>query len=146
MALQYLAVQKILIYLMNNMFKKITTTLFAFFVTFNYVEAFEYTLLESLPNVPEKITSFSEYMLGLFDLAITIAIILAVFQLSRAGFVYLTSEAITKKAGARSIINKALLGLGLALAAYMILNFIDPDLVDTDFSIPEVGDVGGSSE
>lgn len=100
-----------------------------------------YTLIEPLPAFADNnITTFGQYISGMFKLSIGIAIVLAVFQLSRGGFTYLTTEAFTGKASARQIINNALIGLVIAFLSFLILEFINPDLVNTNFSIPRVGD------
>ncbi len=121
-----------------------------YFALFGYCLAAEgdtYQLLAPLPNITSVAPGeFGNYISNMYFLSISLAIALAVFQLSRAGFTYLTTEAFTGKKEARGIINNALIGLGLILASYLLLNTINPDLVQRNFSIPSVNEIINKSK
>ena len=74
--------------------------------------------------------SFSGYINFLYSLSIGIAALLAVIKIIVAGVKYMFSDVITNKSAAKGEIKGALLGLLLILGAYLILNTINPQLVN----------------
>lgn len=125
----------------KNIKKLILTflNLFVYFGLFSFVSAVDYTLLEPLPGIESVSTrGFGEYLSSMFSLAISVAAILAVVQLSIAGFKYLTEESFTGKTDARKKITNAFIGLILLLSSYLLLRTINPDLVENEFDIPTV--------
>lgn len=126
----------------NKNRKKIILTflnLFVYFGLFSFVSAVDYTLLEPLPGIESVPTKgFGEYLSSVFGLAISVAAVLAVLQLSIAGFKYLTEESFTGKTDARKKITNAIVGLVLLLSSYLLLRTINPDLVENEFDIPTV--------
>jgi len=130
----------------KNNFKKIIIALsvFVFYIfLFDLVQAqTPYTLLEPLPGIGDEtgtVSGFGAYVSGAFKLAIGLATVLAVVQLSIAGFKYMTTEAFTGKSDAKKTIEDAFFGLILLLSAYLLLRTINPDLVSQDLIIPPVG-------
>jgi hypothetical protein len=65
----------------------------------------------------------------LFMGSIALGGILAVLRLAWAGFVYMSSDLWSSKGHAKEIIQETLLGLFLLLAIWIILNFINPDIL-----------------
>jgi uncharacterized integral membrane protein len=117
-----------------------------FFVSFSVsFSAVEYKMLEKLPYINPNggAVDLTTYLSGAFKLAFGVAILLAVFQLSFGGFKYLTEESFTGKTNAKGKINNAIFGLVLIFVSYLLLNFINPDLVNINFEIPKVGKVNG---
>ena len=112
---------------------------FVTLVGFNFVSAAEtsYVVLEKLPGMSGSSTNFSDYFSTLYKLSMSLALVLAVFQLSRGGFEYLTTDAFTKKAGAKETIKNALFGLVLILISFLLLKMINPDLINVQLKIPE---------
>ncbi|MDD2935447.1 MAG: hypothetical protein PHX25_03155 [Candidatus Pacebacteria bacterium] len=134
-------------FLKNKKIQIVLLAIFLFFVSFSVsFSAVEYKMLEKLPyiNPNGEAVSLTTYLSGAFRLAFGVAILLAVFQLSYGGFKYLTEESFTGKTNARSKINNAVYGLVLIFVSYLLLNFINPDLVNIEFKIPEVGKVSGT--
>jgi hypothetical protein len=84
-----------------------------------------YTLLEPLPygGNNESVTSVTAetFIPGLFRLILAIASVLAVVRLIYAGIIYMSSDAYNKKNEAKTIIQDALWGLGLAMGAWIIV-------------------------
>lgn len=100
-----------------------------------------YTLLEPLPCIRgngvtcttgEQITSpdFKTYVQYLFNLAIAIAAVSAVFMIVWGGFQYMTSEAPGVKSDGLKKVQNAVYGLLLVLSSFIILKTIDPRLVE----------------
>ena len=78
------------------------------------------------------------YLQGLFQLAVAIAGVLAVLMIVIGGLEYLLSEAFTSKADAIKRIQAALWGLIIILASVVILNTINPDLLNINLSLPDL--------
>ena len=98
-----------------------------------------YTPLVKLPGVPETIDTqksdtnpcpFGNYLNILIKLFLGICGVLAVIMIVMGGIEYMTSELISSKEAGKESIRNALLGLLLALGAYLILNTINPDLLN----------------
>jgi hypothetical protein len=76
--------------------------------------------------------SLAQFFNTLFKTAIVVGAMLAVLRLGYAGFVYLTTDIVSQKQTARSIISNAVLGLVLLLAVWLILNQINPNILNLD--------------
>lgn len=93
---------------------------------------YEYSLLEGIPGFAEAGTSvdFPVYIMYLYNFGIWTIGICAMFMIALGGYMYLTSAGNTSGTGkAKGIITDAIVGLVLALASYLILYTINPDLV-----------------
>lgn len=110
----------------------------------------EYTLLEPLPCISNSTTNpdgsinkgtgctedypetinFENYVQYIFNLAIALAAVAAVFTIVWGGFKYTSTDSFTGKSEGKEIIFKALQGLILVLASFLILQTIDPRLVN----------------
>lgn len=88
-----------------------------------------YQPLEPLPVISQSPNNLAEYLNSAFKLGIGLAIAFAVFMIIWGGFEYVTTESLTGKSGARERIENALWGLLIALAAYIILYTLNPELV-----------------
>ena len=77
-------------------------------------------------------TSLAQFFNTLFKAAIVIGAILAVLRLGYAGAIYMTTDLPGAKGNAKSIISSAVLGLLLLLAVWLILNQINPDILNLD--------------
>lgn len=76
--------------------------------------------------------SLAQFFNTLFKTAIVVGAMLAVMKLGYAGFLYMTTDLPGSKSNARSIISQALLGLLLLLSVWLILNQINPDILNLD--------------
>lgn len=93
----------------------------------------KYTPLENIPFIQGS--TFQSYVEGLYTLALILIVLGAVFMLVIGGFTYLTSAGNTHQMGsAKEIVYGALFGLVLALVSYIIMNTINPDLVNLNVS------------
>jgi hypothetical protein len=75
-------------------------------------------------------TSLEAFFNLLFMAAIAIGAALAVVRLGYAGVVYMMTDLVTGKQNARRMISEVVLGLLLLLAVWIILNQINPDLLN----------------
>jgi len=83
-------------------------------------------------NVSSGGTTLGRYLPGLFKLGIGIAGVLAVIMIMIGGVEYMMSESITSKGAGKDKMRDAIIGLLLAMGAWIILNTINPNLVDTE--------------
>ncbi len=67
---------------------------------------------------------------AIFTMALSAGAILAVLQLARAGWLYMSSDAFGTKSKAKEIIRDAILGLVLLIGIWIILNQINPCLLN----------------
>lgn len=67
---------------------------------------------------------------ALFKAAIGIGAMLAVLQLARAGFLYMTSDMWHMKDKAKHLIQDAILGLLILMSVWLVLNQINPQLLN----------------
>lgn len=103
----------------------------------------EYRLLAPIPldgadKASSPTSNASKYLQGLFMLTIGIATALAVIFIIIGGIQYLTSEVFTAKAAAKTTITNALVGLLMAISAWMILYTINPKLLNFDLDIEQI--------
>ena len=126
-------------------------TLCLFFVaTTPNASAQTYKLLAPLPQGEATVdveTGFSTYAANLFWFLLSAAVILALVMMIIGGVEYVGSAGNTSLVGdAKGRMLNALLGLLLALSAWLILNLINPDLVDFKITIPEIpGIISGTN-
>jgi hypothetical protein len=72
--------------------------------------------------------SLGDYVNALYIAAISIAAVLAVLRIIYAGVQYMLTDVVTQKGAAKKTIRNALIGLILIVAAFLILNTINPQL------------------
>ncbi len=96
----------------------------------------EYALHEKIPG-QENITTLQGYLEGLYKFGIAIVAILAVVMVAVGAFMYIVSSAgnVAKMTNAKDIITNALVGLVMALLAWLILFVINPDLIGTGLNM-----------
>lgn len=98
----------------------------------------EYTLLEQIPMSSNTVGSLSTYLQDIYIFAFWVVALAVVFMLTVGGFMYLTAAGNTARMGsAKTVIFDALLGLVLALVAWLFLYMINPDLVNV--RLPSIG-------
>lgn len=109
------------------------------------VGSYNYTLLEKIPGIDSQNLNLAAYLSAIYKLAIWIVGLCALFMFLVGAFMYMLSAANTSKMGsAKSIMQDALIGLVLALASYLILYVINPDLVN--LKLPTVSMSSGAPE
>lgn len=101
-------------------------------------ENFEYTVLAPLPGVPsDTTTTLQEYVPAIFKLAIGLSAVTAVLMIVIGGFQYMSTDAIQKKSEGKERIKNAVFGLVLVIGAWLILNEINPNLLNLNLNIKE---------
>ncbi len=103
-----------------------------------------YCLLAPLPGIGDEkgrvdiASGIGSYLLGIIRFIIALCGVLAVFMIVVAGIQYMSTDAVSGKEGAKEKISHSIFGLIIALGAYIILNTINPQLVNFDTNIKEV--------
>ncbi len=112
-------------------------------------KAQEYTLIEPLPCIADtgnncspgetiKKISLNTYIDYVFKFSIALAAFLAVVMIIFGGFQYMTSEVPGIKSDGKDKIKNAIFGLIMILASYLILQTIDPRLVEVTTEIKPI--------
>lgn len=89
-----------------------------------------YQPLVGLPQIAGSGRGLAAYLNQLYIVSIAFGAILAFVQISVAGVKYSLDEIVTHKSEAKDDIRKALLGLGILLIPYIVLNTIYPGLTN----------------
>lgn len=104
----------------------------------------------SNPSDPNCKTNLGTYLTGMFKVGVAGAGVLAFLMIVWGGFTYLSTDAITGKEEGKAYIERAIGGLILALTSFIILNTINPDLVELDLTFGgpanPAGDIAAPSE
>lgn len=96
----------------------------------------QYTLLEKIPGFASTDGSdLPKYIIAIYNVGLAVVTLSAVLMISIGGFMYLTSAGNTSSMGtAKGIIFDALIGLVIAFSSWVLLNVINPDLVNVSIN------------
>ena len=97
-----------------------------------FAHAQEYQFLVKPPQFIGNINSSGgliAYINALFNLAVLIGAVLAVFIIASAGLQYMTTDAIMQKSDAKKRIQNALFGLIMMLSIWIFFNQINPEIL-----------------
>ncbi|OHB14882.1 MAG: hypothetical protein A2431_02955 [Candidatus Zambryskibacteria bacterium RIFOXYC1_FULL_39_10] len=99
-----------------------------------------YTVLAPLPGVGDSDgkTTLETYVPAIFKLAIGLSAVAAVLMIVLGGFQYISSDALMKKNEGRERIKNAVFGLVLVISAWLILNTINPNLLNINLNIDSI--------
>ena len=118
---------------MNNIKTKIVYvlgTVFVFLVTAGIVWAENgFVALEPIPGVTNA-KNPGEFFNGIFKFGITIASFLAVIMIMIGGIIYMSTDKIGGKESGKDMINQAILGILLILISVIMLEVINPDILN----------------
>ena len=119
--------------------------LFIFFSFLHFSFAAPYTNQEKIPGA-EPTSEFIPYVQSIINFGFAVIGILALFMLIIGAYQYLMAAGSGKADSAKETISSALLGLVLGLTAWVILNKINPDLVNMNpiSQISGGGQIGGT--
>ncbi len=81
---------------------------------------------------PSQDNALSKYLNIMIRVAIGIAAVLAMVMIVMGGIEYMTSDLVSSKEEGKKRIRNALLGLVIALSAFLILNTINPELLNIE--------------
>ncbi|MEK7133765.1 MAG: hypothetical protein AAB804_01700 [Patescibacteria group bacterium] len=115
-----------------------TLSLVLFFAILDVATAQEFVPLAETPSGSKlgqlySSGSISDFINGLFKFAITIGAVAAVLRIAYAGYLYMgQADMWSSKGKAKGIIADVTLGLLLLLAIYLILNQINPAILELD--------------
>ncbi len=106
----------------------------------NTPEPIKYVPLEQVPGLTvgsgeTAYIDLAQYLPNLIKLAIGLAAALSVIYIIVGGFQYLSTDAISGKSEGKEKIQNALWGLALAIGSWVILNTINPALVNINLDI-----------
>ena len=121
------------------------TIVFSFSTTIAMAESGDYTLLAPLPGLsgigpcPASgcTTNLPAYLPAVFKLSIGIAAAMAFFMITLGGITYATADAVFKKEQGKKWITNAIWGLLLVIGAWVILNTINPQILNFDLVLPK---------
>lgn len=77
-----------------------------------------------------------EYLQTAYVLLLVLVISAVVFWFIVGGLEYILSDTLNSKIGGKNKLMKALLGLAIALSSFLLLNLINPDLLNFDLVLP----------
>lgn len=100
----------------------------------------KYKLLAPIPgfdNVRNS-TSLSDYLSTIYNLGLGIAAALSVVMIVIGGIKYATSEVVSSKEDGKQTIQNAIFGLVLALGSFVIIQTINPDLLNLNLGLSTV--------
>ena len=111
--------------------------------TVNIFAQENYTLLAPIPcvgsdndcNKLPQTTTLEKYLPGVFKLAIGLSAVFTVFMIVLGGFQYMTSDAIMGKKDGMNRVKNSVWGLVLVIAAWLILNEINPKLTEINLNV-----------
>lgn len=121
--------------------KKISYTVLSLFLFTGTALAQQgYEVLAPLPNIQGQ-TTINSYVPAAINIAITVGAVLAFVMITFGGILYATTDAISGKQKGKDYITNAIYGLLLVIGAWVILNFINPDTLNFNFSLdkPNIG-------
>jgi hypothetical protein len=109
---------------------------------------FDYVPLEKIPGsdaATSSVTDFYTYLQAVYKFGIWAVGIAALLMITVGGYMYITSAGNnTSMEKAKGVITDAIVGLILALAAYLILYVINPDLTKIQ-KLPNSSAIGGTT-
>ncbi len=89
-----------------------------------------------------RVNNFGAFLNGMMKILISLGAVLAVLLIVIGGFQYITSASEGGKGSAKERIENALIGLAILLGSYLILNTINPDLVNTQLIVQQIAPSG----
>ena len=89
--------------------------------------------LSQIPGVAGSTVSIGTYVNALFRIAIGLGAVIAVLMIVIGGFEYLSTDMFQRKSAGKERIQNSLLGLGLLLVSTLLLQTINPKLLDLSF-------------
>jgi len=109
---------------------------------FSFAQITKYTPLADYDGILEPAISggFSSYLNTMMGIMIAVAAVAAVVMIVAGGLQYMTTDAVNNKADGKKKITSAIGGLILALSSWLILNTINPNILEFDFKVDNVAE------
>ncbi|MFH0969727.1 MAG: hypothetical protein V1804_04420 [Patescibacteria group bacterium] len=106
----------------------------------NAATSYNYTPIEPIPGFEDQSNNFASFIESLYKFGIWTVGIAALLMITIGGFMYMVSAGNTSKMDvAKKVIINAIIGLIIALTAYLILYIINPDLVKINLTLKPLG-------
>jgi formate/nitrite transporter FocA (FNT family) len=123
-----------------NKNKAITIVFICSLLIVGDVSAAGYVTKEIIPGEAAGTNDFMSYLNSLYNFGIGISALLAVFMIGFGAFKYTVFSAgnASTMGDAKETIYSAIFGLGLALTAWLVLNIINPDLINNTMQVEPV--------
>ena len=115
--------------------------------TNNNDSVYSYEVLAPIPGIIEKETSLPTYIPAIIQLMIGLSAITAVVMIVLGGVQYISTDAFQGKEDGKNRIKNALYGLLLIAFSFILLNEVNPKLLELNLNIEPIkieGDDGGS--
>lgn len=109
-------------------------------------------ILESVPNLTENTRDLQGYLQNIFNFGVGLAAAIAVVQIVFGGFMYMTSNVPGVKGDGLKKVYGSLIGLILIGVSYLILQQINPNILNFDIittiqkAVEEARGIGGGDE
>lgn len=142
--------------MINRLNKKSVTRLaliiFVFAFSFGaatvMAQTIDYTPLAPLPGIGDNgpVSNLPQYLVSVFRLAIGLAAALAVIMIMIGGIEYMATANVSGKEGGKEKIKQAILGLLLAIGAWLIMYTVDERLVQFNLTVPTPPAIQGTSD
>ena len=87
------------------------------------------SVIPGLTDSKNSTVTMKPFLQLLFKWGIAIAVLLSIVMITFGGFQYMTTDAVYDKSEGRAKINAAIIGLLLALSAWLILQTVDPRIL-----------------
>ncbi len=101
----------------------------------------DYVVLAPLPGIGDGNsggkTTLETYLPNMFNLMVGIAAALAFIMITWGGVMYATSDALSSKTDGKKFIEDAVWGLLLVIGAWIILNTINPQILNFNLILPK---------
>lgn len=101
----------------------------------------DYVVLAPLPGIGDAAsggkTTLETYLPNAFNLMVGVAAALAFIMITWGGVMYATSDALSSKTDGKKFIEDAVWGLLLVIGAWIILNTINPQILNFNLSLPK---------
>ncbi len=102
-------------------------------------QSYDYIPLEALPGVSKEGTNLSSYLSAIFNIGIGLAGALAVLMIVVGGIGYIAGASNpSARSEAKKKITDAIIGLILAMASWLILYTVNPDLLKNKLKITPI--------
>ncbi len=79
---------------------------------------------------------FASYLSNIYIWGVSIAVVLSIIMIILGGIQYMTTDSVSNKSDGKNKIKGAVVGLILALGSWLILNTINPQLVNLRVTVP----------
>jgi type IV secretory pathway VirB2 component (pilin) len=103
---------------------------------YSFADIASFKPLVGIPGLENPASDLAKYINILYLLSISLAAMIAVIKIIIAGVRYMFSDLVDSKKTAKKDIVSALFGLIIVMSAVLILEYINPNLIDIKLLVP----------